>query len=359
LAAFHVNADIAAAVLRYVDATDDTAFDRDVALPLLVETARLWLCLGHHDSSGEFRIDGVTGPDEYTAIVDNNVYTNLMAQLNLRVAADTAAKHRRAALALGVNAEEMASWRDAAKAMTIPFDEVLGVHPQSEGFTQHQQWDFENTPPEHYPLLLHVPYFDLYRKQVVKQADLVLAMVLRPDVFPPDQMERNFAYYEAITVRDSSLSACTQAVMAAWTGHLDLAFDYLAEAALVDLNDLAGNSDHGVHIASMAGTWTAVVTGFGGMQCDGNGLRFAPRLPPALSRISFGLNWHDRQLRVEIRQEEAEYRLVGGPPMRLSHHGEQVALADAPAVRPIPPVEPVEAVEQPYGRAPRARHPGG
>jgi len=334
-------------------------FEREVGLELLVATARLWRSLGHHDSSGCFRIDGVTGPDEYTAIVDNNVYTNLMAQLNLRVAADTAAKHRRAAHALGVNAEEMASWRDAAKAMTIPFDEVLGVHPQSEGFTQHQHWDFENTPPEHYPLLLHVPYFDLYRKQVVKQADLVLAMVLRPDAFPPDQMERNFAYYEAITVRDSSLSACTQAVMAAWTGHLDLAFDYLAEAALVDLNDLAGNSDHGVHIASMAGTWTAVVTGFGGMQCDFDGLRFAPRLPPALSRISFGLNWHERQLRVEIRAEEAEYRLVGGAPMRLWHHGEQVALADAPAVRPIPPAEPVEPVEQPYGRAPRARHPGG
>jgi len=358
-AAFHINADIADAARRHVAATGDTVFEREVGLELLVATARLWRSLGHHDSSGSFRIDGITGPDEYTAIVDNNVYTNLMAQLNLRVAADTAAKHRRAALALGVNAEEMASWRDAAKAMTIPFDEVLGVHPQSEGFTQHQHWDFENTPPEHYPLLLHVPYFDLYRKQVVKQADLVLAMVLRPDVFAPDQMERNFAYYEAITVRDSSLSACTQAVIAAWTGHLDLAFDYLAEAALVDVNDLAGNSDHGMHIASMAGTWTAVVTGFGGMQCDAEGLRFAPRLPPALSRISFGLNWHDRQLRVEIRQEEAEYRLVGGAPMRLWHHGEQVALADAPAVRPIPLAEPVEPVEQPYGRAPRARHPGG
>ncbi len=358
-AAFHINADIADAVRRHVAATGDTDFEREAGLELLVATARLWRSLGHHDSSGGFRIDGVTGPDEYTAIVDNNVYTNLMAQLNLRVAADTAAKHRRAAHALGVNAEEMASWRDAAKAMMIPFDEVLGVHPQSEGFTQHQQWDFENTPPEHYPLLLHVPYFDLYRKQVVKQADLVLAMTLRPDAFTLEQMRRNFAYYEAITVRDSSLSACTQAVMAAWTGHLDLAFDYLAEAALVDLNDLAGNSDHGVHIASMAGTWTAVVNGFGGMRCDADGLRFAPRLPPALSRISFGLNWHGRQLRVDIRPDEAEYRLVSGSPMRLSHHGEQLALADAPAVRPIPPADPVEPVEQPYGRAPRARHPGG
>lgn len=357
-AAFHINADIADAVRRHVAATGDIEFEREVGLELLVATARLWRSLGHHDSSGSFRIDGVTGPDEYTAIVDNNVYTNLMAQQNLRVAADTAAKHRRAAHALGVNSEEMASWRDAAKAMRIPFDEVLGVHPQSESFTEHQIWDFENTPPEHYPLLMHVPYFDLYRKQVVKQADLVLAMQLRPDAFTPEQMVRNFRYYEAITVRDSSLSACTQAVVAAWTGHLDLAYDYLGEAALVDLHNLAGNSDHGVHIASMAGTWTAVVQGFGGMRCDADGLRFEPRLPAALSRISFGLMWQGRRLRVEIRADEAEYRLVDGPPMRLRHHGEPVALADTPVVAPLPPFEPGEPVEQPFGRAPKARHPG-
>ncbi|QYN31853.1 glycoside hydrolase family 65 protein [Pseudonocardia sp. DSM 110487] len=357
-AAFHINADIADAVRRHVAATGDVVFEREVGLELLVATARLWRSLGHHDSAGEFRIDGVTGPDEYTAIVDNNVYTNLMAQANLRAAADTAARHARAAAKLGVNAEEMASWRDAAKSMRIPFDEVLGVHPQAEGFTHHQVWDFENTPREKYPLLLHVPYFDLYRKQVIKQADLVLAMQLRPDAFSPEQMRRNFAYYEALTVRDSSLSACTQAVVAAWTGHLDLAYDYLAEAALVDLDDLAGNSDHGVHIASMAGTWTAVVSGFGGMRMDEAGITFAPRLPPALSRISFGLRWQGRQLRVEIRPDEVEYRLVSGPPMRLRHHGEAVALAEDPQVRPIPPLEPVEPVEQPYGRGPKARHPG-
>ncbi|TQM45435.1 glycoside hydrolase family 65 protein [Pseudonocardia cypriaca] len=357
-AAFHINADIADAVRRHVAATGDTVFEREVGLELLVATARLWRSLGHHDSAGEFRIDGVTGPDEYTAIVDNNVYTNLMAQQNLRVAADTAARHARAAAKLGVNAEEMASWRDAAKSMRIPFDEVLGVHPQAEGFTHHQVWDFENTPPEKYPLLLHVPYFDLYRKQVIKQADLVLAMQLRPDAFPPEQMRRNFAYYEALTVRDSSLSACTQAVVAAWTGHLDLAYDYLAEAALVDLDDLAGNSDHGVHIASMAGTWTTVVVGFGGMRMDNGGITFSPRLPPALSRISFGLRWQGRQLRVEIRPDEAEYSLVSGPPMRLRHHGEALALAEEPQVRAIPAFDPPEPVEQPYGRGPKARHPG-
>jgi alpha,alpha-trehalose phosphorylase len=358
-AAFHINADIADAARRHVGATGDLDFEREVGLELVVATARLWRSLGHHDAEGRFRIDGVTGPDEYTAVVDNNVYTNLMAQLNLRYAADAAARHSRAAGKLGVNAEEMASWREAAAAMLIPYDEHLGVHPQSEGFTDHQVWDFESTKPDMYPLMLNFPYFDLYRKQVGKQADLVLAMQLRPDAFTPEQQARNFAYYEGITVRDSSLSACTQAVVAARTGHLDLAYDYLAESALVDLGDLAGNTGHGAHIASMAGTWTAIVAGFGGMQCDLGGISFAPWLPPALSRISFGLHWQGRRLRVRIDPAEVEYRLVDGPPMRLRHHGEPVALAHAPVLRPIPAPPEVEPVEQPYGRAPRPRHPGG
>jgi alpha,alpha-trehalose phosphorylase len=204
----------------------------------------------------------------------------------------------------------------------------------------------------------HFPYFDLYRKQVVKQADLVLALYLRGDCFTPEEKARDFAYYERLTVRDSSLSASVQAVMAAEIGHLDLAYDYLAEAALVDLNNLAGNTDHGVHIASMAGTWNAVVAGFGGMEFDSSGLSFAPQLPPALSKISFGLGWQGRQLRVSITADEAEYRLVGGPPMRLRHHGEPLALADAPVVRPVPEPPLVDPVEQPHGRAPQARHPG-
>jgi alpha,alpha-trehalose phosphorylase len=269
-----------------------------------------------------------------------------------------AAKHPRSAAKLGVNSEEMASWRDAASAMRIPFDDELKVHPQSEGFTKHKVWDFEKTPADTYPLLLHYPYFDLYRKQVIKQADLVLAMQLRPEAFTPEQMRRNFAYYEAITVRDSSLSACTQAVVAARVGHLDLAYDYLAEAALVDLNNLAGNTDHGMHIASMAGSWAAITTGLGGMVCDATGLAFAPVLPSELSRVSFGLRYQGRHIRVTITQEDAEYRLVSGPPMRLRHYDEPIALAEEPQVRKLPAPPFVDPVEQPYGRAPRQRHHG-
>jgi alpha,alpha-trehalose phosphorylase len=186
-AAFHINADIADAVTRYLDATQDSAFEAEVGLELLVETARLWCSLGQHDAMGRFRIEGVTGPDEYSAVKDNNIYTNLMAQRNLARAADLTVRMPAEAEKLGVNTEEAAAWRDAAAAMYIPFDERLGVHPQHEGFTDYARWDFKNTPEDHYPLLLHYPYFQLYRKQIVKQADLVLAMYMRSEAFTAER----------------------------------------------------------------------------------------------------------------------------------------------------------------------------
>jgi alpha,alpha-trehalose phosphorylase len=356
-AAFHVNADIADAAIHQVTATGDVDFEREVALELLVQTARLWRSLGHHDRAGRFRIDGVTGPDEYSAIADNNIYTNLMAQRNLRAAADVVGRYPVQAAVLGVDSEEAASWRDAAAKMVIPYDENLGVHPQAEGFTEHAIWDFAGTPPEKYPLLLHFPYFDLYRKQVVKQADLVLAMHLCPEAFTPEQKARNFAYYERITVRDSSLSAATQAVLAAETGHLDLAYDYLCETALVDLADLAHNTNQGLHIAALAGAWSALVAGFGGLRhLDDGGLAFAPRLPGALTRITFRLRWRGRRLRVQITPGQAEYQLLEGAELDLSHYGQLVTVkTESPQVLSIPPTPPTEHLTQPVGREPLAR----
>ncbi len=356
-AAFHINAAIADAVARYYAATGDDDFEREAGLELLVETARLWRSLGHHDPRGRFRIDGVTGPDEYSAIADNNVYTNLLAQTNLVAAADAVARHPRHAAALGADFEEAAAWRDAAQDMVIPWDDQLGVHPQSEGFTSHELWDFDHTGPDEYPLLLHFPYFDLYRKQVVKQADLVLALHWRGDAFTPEQKARDFAFYEALTVRDSSLSASTQAVVAAEVGHLELAYDYLGEAALMDLHDLAKNTADGIHMASLAGAWLAVTAGFGGMRDHGGKLTFAPRLPGRLQRIAFGVIFRGTRLRVDVTKDEATYAVLAGEPLEIAHHGEPITVsADAPATRPIPPLaDPGPAPTQPRGRAPQRR----
>jgi alpha,alpha-trehalose phosphorylase len=357
-AAFHINADIADAVARYRSATGDDAFEREVGLELLVETARLWISLGHHDARGGFRIDGVTGPDEYSAIADNNVYTNLMAQNNLRAAADAAERTSDRAKELGATPEEVAAWRETARAMLVPYDKALGVHPQAEGFTEHAAWNFARTSAEQYPLLLHFPYFDLYRKQVVKQADLVLALWLRGDAFSTEEKARDLEYYEAVTVRDSSLSAFSQAVVAAEVGHLELAYDYFGEAAMLDLDDIYRNTRDGVHLASLAGSWIAAVAGFGGMRDYVGSLRFAPRLPRQLSRLAFRLLFRGHCIRVEVDHRRACYTLLRGDPLDVVHHGATVTLTpDEPVTRPIPEQPPHKAPAQPPGRAPTRRRP--
>ncbi|WDZ86478.1 glycoside hydrolase family 65 protein [Micromonospora cathayae] len=356
-AAFHIAADVADALRRYVLVTGDTDLEQAIGLELLVETARLWRSLGHHDRHGAFHIDGVTGPDEYTAVKNDNIYTNLMAQRNLLTAADVAMRHRDQAIRLGVTEEEAAAWRDAANAMHIPYDDEILVHEQVEGFTRLEEWDFEHTPPDKYPLLLHYPYFDLYRKQVVKQADLVLAMHWRGDAFSPVDKARNFDYYERRTVRDSSLSACTQAVLAAEVGHPELAHSYLREAALMDLHDLNENTRDGVHMASLAGAWIALVAGFGGLRDHDGTLAFCPRLSSRLSRLEFSVQWRGLRLRVDIRAHQTTYSLRHGGPdavLELLHHGEPVRVTCAqPVTMPVPPPHPSgPAPQQPPGRAP-------
>ena len=356
IAAVHVNADVADAVLRYVSATGDSHFEKECGAELLIETARLWASLGHHERSGQFRIDGVTGPDEYSALMDNNIYTNLMAQQNLDGAADVAGRIADVAKRLKVSAREVKAWRRAAANMYIPYEPDLRIHKQASQFTDHAVWDFEHTKPDQYPLFLHFPYFDIYRKQVVKQADLVLAMHLRGDAFTADEKARNFAYYEALTVRDSSLSSATQSVIAAEVGHLQLAHDYLGEAALMDLRDLQRNVRDGLHMGACAGTWLALVQGFGGMRHRGDWLGFSPRLPPAIRRLAFRIMFLDRQIRVSFDHRRVTYVLERGSPISFHHYDEVIRLARSkPVRRNLPRMKAPPAPKQPAGRAPARR----
>ncbi len=354
-AAVHVNADIAVAAARYLWWSADEDFGQTCALPLLIETARLWMSLGYTGDDGEFHIDGVTGPDEYTALCDDNTYTNLMAAQNLRSAAQAAKRWP----APDVPADEIASWLDAAERIAVPYNAKKRVHEQCRGFTSWQPWDFERSAREQeYPLLLHAPYFDLYPKQVIKQADLMLAMHWCGDAFTAEEKARAFAYYEPLTVRDSSLSACTQAVMAAEVGHLDLAADYLAEAALMDLEDLEHNVEDGLHIASLAGGWLALVAGFGGMRDSSGRLLFRPQLPPGWHRLRFSVRPRGMRLHVDITPGRVEYTLDGDEPIVLIHcsgrREEEVTVAPRQPVsrrwRPVKPLTPRPA--QPPGREP-------
>jgi alpha,alpha-trehalose phosphorylase len=240
--------------------------------------------------------------------------------------------------------------------MLIPYDEEREVHPQAESCTQHELWDFAATGPQQYPLLLHFPYFDLYRKQVVKQADLVLALQLCGDAFSAEEKARDFAYYEPLTVRDSSLSACTQGVVAAEVGQLQLAYDYLGETALIDLEDLQHNTRDGLHLASLAGTWIVAVAGFGGMRDHGGILSFAPRLPEELTRLTFRLCFRGRRLMVDVARQQAAYSLLQGEALEIVHHGKQATVKPGrPLSRRIPPLRARDAVNQPPGRAPARR----
>ncbi|WP_291041810.1 glycosyl hydrolase family 65 protein [Herbiconiux sp.] len=354
-AAVHLGADIATAVTRYVAATGDTAFLEQTGLELLVETARFWVSFGHHARDGRFHLDGVTGPDEYSAIADDNVHTNLLAQRNLEQAAAQATALPDAAGRLGVTVDEIGEWRRAADRMSVPFDEELGVHPQSLGFTRHAPWDFESTSPEDYPMHSHFPYLDLYRKAVVKQADLVLALYLRHDAFTVEQKRRDFDHYEPLTVRDSSLSATSQAIVAAEVGYGTLALDYVRETALQDLADLHGNTSEGLHIAALGGLWLALVAGFGGLRQSPDELLFAPRLPPGISRLGFGMRIAGGLLRVSITPLEATYGLTGGEALTFRHHGSRVVLQPgATETHPIAPsAERSPAPSAPAHRSPR------
>ena len=241
-AQYHINAAVVFALRRYLEATGDVDFLAHEGAEILVETARLWADLGFYASNGSqtFHIHRVTGPDEYTTVVNDNTYTNVMARFNLRYAARTVRflagwnpdAFERLVRVTELDLGELDAWDAAADAMFIPFDEELGIHPQDASFLELEPWDWEGTPVDKYPLLLHFHPLVIYRHQVLKQADVVLATFLRREHFSPEQKRRNFDYYDPITTGDSSLSACVQAIVAAEVGYDELALDYFHRVAV-------------------------------------------------------------------------------------------------------------------------------
>jgi alpha,alpha-trehalose phosphorylase len=326
-AQYHINAAIAFALKRYLDASGDIQFLAGDAAEILVETARLWADLGFYAANGEavFHIHGVTGPDEYTTVVNDNLYTNVMARFNMRYAARVIESLREwdrdaydsLVRRVGLEEEEIKDWIRASEAIYLPYDEELGINPQDDAFLQLEPWDFENTPPDKYPLLLHYHPLVIYRHQVLKQADVVLAMVLRSDQFPLAQKRRNFDYYDPITTGDSSLSACVQAMAAAQIGYDDLAVEYFREALFVDLADTHGNANDGVHVASAGGVWGTIAFGFAGLFDSGTALRFTPSLPSRWEGVTFHMQRHGARLRVSIDAEGSTVEVLDGHPVPI------------------------------------------
>ena len=329
-AQYHINADIAYAVMRYAHVEGSGRVLGEIGAEILVETARLWEDLGFYGTDERFHIHGVTGPDEYTTVVNDNTYTNLMARLNLNFAAATVRRLREerpedyAALVHRVRLKpgEVESWERAAASMHVPFDEERGIHPQDDTFLDRERWDLDATPREKFPLLLHYHPLVIYRHQVLKQADIVLAMFLLGNEFSEEQKRRNFDYYDPLTTGDSSLSACVQSIIAAEIGKERQAIEYFQYAVLMDLGNVAGNASDGVHIASAAGVWSSLIFGFGGVRDFDGQLSFSPRLPHAWNELAFSLRFRDRQLRVRLTHDEERYLLEEGEPLNVIIRGE-------------------------------------
>ena len=328
-AQFHLNADIAYAIRRYTDVRGDVGFITETGAEILVETAWMWSDLGFYGDDGCFHIHGVTGPDEYTTVVDDNAYTNLMARLNLRYAAtivrylESADPSAYASIAeqLGILRSECDDWDRAAEHMYVPHDPSTGITPQDSTFLTHERWDLDNTPSEAFPLFLHYHPLSVYRRQVLKQADVVMAMYLLGNEFTLEQKRRNFDYYDPITTGDSSLSASIQSIVASEIGNEDAACRYVDFALLMDLADVSGNASHGVHIASSAGGWMALVFGFGGIRDFDGKLTIDPRLPRRFPSLGFSLRFRDRQLRVHLTHERETFALTEGEQLDLHIRG--------------------------------------
>lgn len=335
-AQYHIDADIMYALKKYMRVTQDDEFLCRVGAEMLVETARMWFSLGFFSerSNNQFCIHAVTGPDEYNTVVDNNTYTNLMARENLWYAAKVVRRlhheypDRFAALATKVQLKlsEADDWQRAADSMYLAFDERLGIHLQHDGFLEQEVWDFENTPADKYPLLLHFHPLVIYRHQVIKQADIVLAMFLLGHEFSREQKQRNFDYYDSLTTGDSSLSVCIQSIIAAEIGKMDQAIDYARYATLMDLGDVAGNVKDGCHIASMGGTWMMLVYGFAGLRDSDGGISFHPRLPKTLKRMKFALILQGQRVEIEVTRDKATYLLREGTKLAIAHQGESIVL---------------------------------
>src|SRR5215813_3199831 len=325
------------ALRKYVQATGDEQFLREYGAEMLVETARLWLDLGFYSDAkgGKFCINGVTGPDEYNAVVNNNAYTNLMARENLRYAAQTVEAlrttepHAYNELVRKTKLEpcEAEAWLRAAEKMYVPYDETLKIIPQDDSFLDREPWDFQNTPSDHYPLLLFYHPLDIYRKQVIKQADVILAMFLLGAAFSTETKKRHFDFYDPLTTGDSSLSSCVEAIIAAQVGDIDKAIRYGMAALLMDLADVGGNVKDGCHIASMGGTWMMLTYGFGGMRDNDGTLSFWPRRAPEENAIlRFPVTYRGQTLEVEIGPDKVEYALRAGECLVIRHETEELRL---------------------------------
>ncbi|MCM1234539.1 MAG: family 65 glycosyl hydrolase [Ruminococcus flavefaciens] len=332
-AAYHINGDIAYSIISYYLATKDLDFMEECGAEILVETARLWMDLGCYHQ-GSFNLNVVTGPDEYTCMVNNNYYTNVLAQYNLNWAVKIyhiLEENKKAGALkekLHITAGELEEFSKAADAMCLLYDKELGINPQDDSFLQKKVWDLKGTPAESFPLLMNYHPLTLYRYQVCKQADTVMAHFILEDAQDLETMKKSYDYYEKITTHDSSLSTCIFSIMAARFGDAGKAYSYFGESAKLDLFNTHKNTKDGIHTANMGGTYMAMVYGFGGLRIKESGLYLRPLLPDEWEGYQFRILYEDSKLLVEVRGESCVIKLLAGTSKKIVVHDVPYEITD-------------------------------
>ncbi|MDR3145351.1 MAG: beta-phosphoglucomutase [Treponema sp.] len=343
-AQYHINGDIAWSVISYYLATGDLSFMAEKGAEIVFECARLWLDVGNY-YQGSFRINEVTGPDEYTCLVNNNYYTNLSAQYNLRWAVKLYELLNEANAAegpcgkIGLSPAEVEAFSRAAESMYLPYDGELDINPQDDSFLSKKRWNPESVPKDHFPLLLHYHPLYLYRHQVCKQADTVLAHFIFEDAQSRETINSSFHYYEGITTHDSSLSTCVFSIVASGLGFHDKAYRYFGDSAKLDLFNTHGNTKDGIHTANMGGTYMAIVYGFAGLRIKERGIFFAPSLPASWEAYRFRIFYQGSQIQVEVDRRELRFTLLSGLEQRIHVYGQGYGLAKSLKIpRPRPDI---------------------
>lgn len=329
-AQYHINADIAYAIYLYYRVTCDRHFMEKFGLEMLIELSNLWMEVGVFDQEkgGAFCIQAVTGPDEYSCLVNNNMYTNIMVSHQMAFTIECLESDLTKTPKVTVLMETF-DFKTAQKIVAntyLPYSKRLKIYAQDDSFLSKPVWDLKATPKAHFPLLLHYHPLTLYRYQVVKQADVVLAQLLLSDRFSQEQKKRDFDYYEKITTHDSSLSNCIYGIMASELGDVESGYAHYVKTARLDLDDIHHNVKDGVHTANMAGSWMGIVYGFAGMRWIKNTLRFAPKLPKAWMGYHFFISIAGKKIRVSVNENNVIYELIEGKNCEIFHHDESLKL---------------------------------
>lgn len=327
-AEYHLLSDIAYAIELYDRMTGDDGFTLNQGAEILFEMCRFLEDRGCYVDGKGFCLNVVCGPDEYACGVNNNAFTNVMARAMFNFAIAVHARVKAAGGGalfekIGLLDGEVAAWKRASDHMYVPHDETRGITPQDDCFLEMDPVDMDLIPkntdirPLYHPL-------NLWRMQVVKQADVVLLMFVHGELFSREQKERNYLYYEPKTNHGSSLSPCMHSILAAEIGRLEDAYRFFRQTALMDINDFKNNTSGGVHSACLGGCWMTVVNGFAGMRDEPDGLQFNPVLPAAWRRYRFPLAYKGSRIRVTVDQGGARYELLGGKPLAIKSNGRTI-----------------------------------